>query len=108
MRPITTFLAALSINLIFSTTLFSAEDEFSFICDVFNKSITSPEYKGLGKQEKLNLINTKIWAGLKTDTAKEMLSAIASASPDLKYQFLKEGIELETGKKWDCPVMRDY
>ncbi|MCW8934915.1 MAG: hypothetical protein OQK98_09335 [Gammaproteobacteria bacterium] len=86
-----------------------SHNDYQLICDAFNKNSTNtPAFKNLTREQSLDKINDYIWANIKTKQAKDILSVIASASPDKKYDLLKETIELVTEKQWDCPAMRDY
>jgi len=93
-------------------SLFAAQPEFQkdykLICDTFKNATNSPVFKNLNREQSIEKINDIIWKNIKTKEAKDMLSVIASASPDKKYDLLKQTIEVVTEKKWDCPAMRDY
>lgn len=108
MKVLIAVFTILFVILVVSSLLPEKESDFDMICEVFNESLSSPEYTKLSREERLDAINVKIWANIKTDEAKEILSAVVNAAPDLKYELLKEFIEDASGEKWDCPAMRDY
>ena len=98
----------LFIVFVVSSLLPEKESDFDMICEIFNESLHSQEFVNLSREERLDAINAKIWENIKTDEAKEILSTVVNAAPDLKYELLKEFIEDVSGKKWNCPTMRDY
>lgn len=84
-------------------------NDYQLICDAFNKNPSnSKDFKNLTREQSIQKINDYIWNNIKSKQANDILSVIASASPDKKYDLLKETIELVTNEKWDCPIMRDY
>jgi len=108
MKALIAVLTILFIIFVVSSLLPEKESDFDMICEVFNESLNAPEFTKLSREKRLDAINAKIWANIKTDEAKEILSAVVNAAPDLKYELLKEFIEDESGKKWDCSAIRDY
>ncbi len=108
MKVLIAVFTILFIVLIVSSLLSEKESDFDMICEIFNESLSSPEFTKLSREERLDAINAKIWANIKTDEAKDILSTVVNAAPDLKYELLKEFIEDSSGKKWDCPAIRDY
>jgi len=87
---------------------FESDNDYKLICDTFINATKSSEFKYLNREQSMEKINDIIWENIKTKEAKNILSIIASASPEKKYDLLKQTIELVTKNKWDCPAMRDY
>ncbi len=98
----------LLINFVFNNNLIAAEDDYAIICQIYKNSIDSPELINLSRTERLKIINLKIWTDIKSNEAKEIMSIVATAAPDIKYKLFRESVEIATGEKWDCPAMRDY
>jgi len=96
------------ICLFFSCKLYASQNDYEFICNAFKEPINSSDLDIPTREEKLVQINEKIWANIKSKEAKSIMSVVASASPDKKYTLFKEAVELITGRKWDCPAMRDF
>ncbi|VAW70440.1 hypothetical protein MNBD_GAMMA09-2133 [hydrothermal vent metagenome] len=105
------YLSIVLLYLIMSNGLHAAESserDYEFICNAFKGSKQPSGLSSLTRQEKLNRINEIIWDNIKTQEAKDILSVVAQASPDEKYKLFKQAVEIATGKKWDCPAIRDY
>ena len=99
---------SITLILFLSFNLHAAQDDYQFICNTFKKNINKLNADPLTKEALLKNINETIWNNIKTKEAKEIMSVVASVSPDKKYILFKNAVEIVTQKKWDCPAMRDF
>ena len=91
----------------FSQTVFAdtgADINYSKFCELVTESMG--KYSDADKRHEYIVNNLENRVSNKN--IRDGLNAIFQVDPKERYQVFKQGVEVETGKKWECVELKKY
>lgn len=79
--------------------------EYQAACKRIESTLESKAYQNAPEAQQGRLLQKHLFKGIKRKEVANAFRAITAAAPSERYGILKEAIEEETGKEWDCPSL---